>query len=47
VNSSPVGKVIRSSTVSVIMELQVPSNKQSLIGVIDFFDFDFDFRYKE
>jgi hypothetical protein len=36
VNSSPVGKVIGSSAVSVIMELQVPSNKQSLIGVIDF-----------
>jgi hypothetical protein len=36
VNSSPVGKVIRSSTVLVIMELQVPSNKWSLIRVIDF-----------
>jgi hypothetical protein len=36
VNSSPVGKVIRSSTVSVIMELQVPSNKRSPIRVIDF-----------
>jgi hypothetical protein len=36
VNSSPVRKVIRSSVVSVIMELQVPSNKWSLIGVIDF-----------
>jgi hypothetical protein len=36
VNSSPVRKVIRSSTVLVIMELQVPSNKRSPIGVIDF-----------
>jgi hypothetical protein len=36
VNSSPVGKVIGSSVVLVIMELQVPSNKQSPIGVIDF-----------
>jgi hypothetical protein len=36
VNSLPVGKVIRSSAVSVIMELQVPSNKRSPIGVIDF-----------
>jgi hypothetical protein len=36
VNSSPVGKVIRISAVSVIMELQVPLNKQSPIGVIDF-----------
>jgi hypothetical protein len=36
VNSSPVRKVIGSSVVSVIMELQVPSNKQSPIGVIDF-----------
>jgi hypothetical protein len=36
VNSSPVGKVIGISVVSVIMELQVPSNKRSLIGVIDF-----------
>jgi hypothetical protein len=36
VNSSPVRKVIGSSAVSVIMELQVPSNKQSPIGVIDF-----------
>jgi hypothetical protein len=36
VNSLLVGKVIRSSAVSVIMELQVPSNKQSPIGVIDF-----------
>jgi hypothetical protein len=35
-NSSPVGKVIRTSVVSVIMELQVPLNKQSLIRVIDF-----------
>jgi hypothetical protein len=36
VNSLSVGKVIESSTVSVIMELQVPLNKWSLIGVIDF-----------
>jgi hypothetical protein len=36
VNSLPVGKVIRSSTVLVTMELQVSSNKQSLIRVIDF-----------
>jgi hypothetical protein len=36
VNSSPVGKVIGTSAVSVIMELQVPSNKWSPIGVIDF-----------
>jgi hypothetical protein len=36
VNSSPVRKVIGSFTVSVIMELQVPLNKQSPIGVIDF-----------
>jgi hypothetical protein len=36
VNSSPVRKVIRISAVSVIMELQVPSNKQSPIGVMDF-----------
>jgi hypothetical protein len=36
VNSSPVRKVIRSSAVLVIMELQVPSNKQSPIRVIDF-----------
>jgi hypothetical protein len=36
VNSSPVGKFIRSSAVSVIMELQVPLNKRSPIGVIDF-----------
>jgi hypothetical protein len=36
VNSSPVGKVIRISAVSVIMELQVPLNKRSPIGVIDF-----------
>jgi hypothetical protein len=36
VNSSPVGKVIGISMVLVIMELQVPSNKRSLIGVIDF-----------
>jgi hypothetical protein len=36
VNSSPVRKVIRISVVSVIMELQVPLNKQSPIGVIDF-----------
>jgi hypothetical protein len=36
VNSSPVGKVIGISVVSVIMKLQVPSNKRSLIGVIDF-----------
>jgi hypothetical protein len=36
VNSLPVGKVIRSSAVSVIMELQVPSNKWSPIRVIDF-----------
>jgi hypothetical protein len=36
VNSLPVGKAIRSSAVSVIMELQVPSNKQSPIRVIDF-----------
>jgi hypothetical protein len=36
VNSSPVRKVIGSSTVLVIMELQVPSNKWSLIRVIDF-----------
>jgi hypothetical protein len=35
VNSSPVGKVIRSSAVLVIMELQVPSNKWSPIGEID------------
>jgi hypothetical protein len=36
VNSSPVRKIIESSAVSVIMELQVPSNKQSPIRVIDF-----------
>jgi hypothetical protein len=36
VNSLPVGKVIGISAVFVIMELQVPSNKRSLIGVIDF-----------
>jgi hypothetical protein len=36
VNSLPVGKVIGISAVSVIMELQVPSNKRSPIGVIDF-----------
>jgi hypothetical protein len=36
VNSSPVGKVIGISAVSVIMELQVPSNKRSPIRVIDF-----------
>jgi hypothetical protein len=36
VNCSPVGKVIGSSTVLVIMELQVPSNKWSPIRVIDF-----------
>jgi hypothetical protein len=36
VNSLPVRKVIGSSAVSVIMELQVPSNKWSPIGVIDF-----------
>jgi hypothetical protein len=36
VNSLPVRKVIRSSAVSVIMELQVPLNKQSPIRVIDF-----------
>jgi hypothetical protein len=36
VNSSPVRKVIGISAVSVIMELQVPSNKQSPIRVIDF-----------
>jgi hypothetical protein len=36
VNSSPVGKVIRISVVLVIMELQVPLNKRSPIGVIDF-----------
>jgi hypothetical protein len=36
VNSSPVGKVIGISAVSVIMELQVPLNKRSPIGVIDF-----------
>jgi hypothetical protein len=36
VNSSPVRKVIGSSAVLVIMELQVPSNKWSLIRVIDF-----------
>jgi hypothetical protein len=36
VNSLSVGKVIGSSMVSVIMELQVPLNKQSLIRVIDF-----------
>jgi hypothetical protein len=35
-NSLPVGKVIGSSAVLVIMELQVPSNKWSPIGVIDF-----------
>jgi hypothetical protein len=35
VNSLPVGKDIGSSAVSVIMELQVPSNKRSLIGEID------------
>ena len=34
-NSSPVGKVIGISAVSVIAELQVPSNKWSLIGGID------------
>jgi hypothetical protein len=36
VNSLSVGKGIGSSVVSVIMELQVPSNKRSLIRVIDF-----------
>ena len=34
-NSSPVGKVIGISVVSVIVELQVPSNKRSLIRGID------------
>ena len=34
-NSSPDGKVIGISAVSVIVELQVPSNKRSPIGGID------------